>query len=169
MVSRNEIGLAPHCGIGRFFPAVTAVGLAASLLIAGACAAPDEAPSEPVANEATEEKIEPPLRIQVDLRRQQIASPSADRLDRMRSQGMKLDDIAIQLIYIYLSEEMSAAQVNELEAMGIVLYLDSWLPPVGSHPTGFLLANIPVGTLETLAAKPYVVKLDTAEEALQPQ
>jgi len=53
--------------------------------------------------------------------------------------------------------------------MNIVLYLDSWIPPVGAHSTGFILADMPIDKLEALAKKDYVVTVDTAERQLEPQ
>jgi hypothetical protein len=53
--------------------------------------------------------------------------------------------------------------------MGITIFLNSWIPPVNNQPTGFLLADVPVDKIDALAAKKYVVRLDTAEKQLQPQ
>ena len=53
--------------------------------------------------------------------------------------------------------------------MGITPYPDSWIPPVGAHPTGFIMADMPINKLEALAEKDYVVRLDTAERVLEPQ
>ena len=58
---------------------------------------------------------------------------------------------------------------DAMEEMGITLYLDSWVPPVGIAPTGFLLADIPVSVLDQLAGRDFVVKLDTAEDLIIPQ
>jgi hypothetical protein len=109
------------------------------------------------------------LLAQVALRQQQLASPTAERLAQMQSMGMKTENFGIQRIYIYLSQQLTARQGDELRALGITLYLDSWIPPVGNHPIGFMLADMPVDKLDALAAKDYVVKLDTAETKSEPQ
>ena len=87
----------------------------------------------------------------------------------MKNMGMRIDNLEIQRIFIHLNEELSQSQIEELKAMGVTLYLDSWIPPVGAHPTGFILADMPIDKLEELARKDYVVRLDTAEQMLQPQ
>ena len=87
----------------------------------------------------------------------------------MKAMGMRVDDLEIQRIFIHLAKELNSSQVEELEAMGIILYLESWIPPVGAHPTGFILADMPIDRLEELAQKDYVVKLDSAERVLEPQ
>ena len=106
---------------------------------------------------------------QIELRQQQIAEPTAERLEQMKAMGIRVDDLEIQRIFVHLTKELNSSQVEELEAIGITLYLDSWIPPVGAHPTGFILADMPIDRLEELAQKDYVVKLDTAERVLEPQ
>ena len=115
------------------------------------------------------EKASALLLSQIELRQQQIAEPTAERLEQMKNMGMRVDDLEVQRIFIHLTKELNSSQVEELEAIGITLYLDSWIPPVGAHPTGFILADMPIDRLEELAQKDYVVRLDTAERVLEPQ
>lgn len=109
------------------------------------------------------------LLLQVALRQGQTANPTTERLTQMQSMGMRTETIGIQRIFIYLSQQLTATQADELQSLGITLYLDSWIPPVGNHPTGFMLADMPIDKLETLAAKDYIVRLDTAETRVEPQ
>ncbi|MFC1981112.1 hypothetical protein ACFLVN_02580 [Chloroflexota bacterium] len=118
--------------------------------------------------ETTNEKVSSQLLIQVNLREEQIANPTSDRLEMMKNMGMRVDSLEIQRIFVHLTQELNTSQIEELEATGITLYLDSWIPAVGVHPTGFLIADMPVAKLEELAEKDYVVKLDTAERVLEP-
>ena len=116
-----------------------------------------------------EEKASSLLLTQIELRQQQIAEPTAERLEQMKAMGMNVDNLHIQRICIYLSEPLTQPQIEELEALGLSLYLDSWIPPTGSHPQGFIIADMPIDRLEELAEKDYVVRLDTAERVLEPQ
>jgi hypothetical protein len=146
------------------------VSCAFSLLLLPGCSSeagptPTEEPTSPV----LEEKASSLLLLQIELRQQQIADPNAERLERMKAMGMRVEPIDTQRIFIYLSQELGKAQAEELEGLGITLYPDSWIPPVGSHTAGFLLADMPVDKLNNLASKDYVVRLDTAEQQLQPQ
>ncbi len=68
-----------------------------------------------------------------------------------------------QLIYIHSEEMLDSSQIAELQEMGIIVYPESWLPPVGAHPTGFILADMPLDKLDELAGKDYIATLDTAE------
>ena len=115
------------------------------------------------------EKASALLLSQIELRQQQIAEPTVERLEQMKAMGMNVDNLHIQRICIYLSEPLTQPQIEELEALGLSLYLDSWIPPTGSHPQGFIIADMPIDRLEELAEKDYVVRLDTAERVLEPQ
>ena len=107
--------------------------------------------------------------MEITLKKDQLAEPTPERLSQMQSMGMSTGNLGIQKIYIYLSQQLTAGQADELRALGVTVYPDSWIPPVGNHPAGFILADMPVGNLDALAAKDYIVMLDTAEKLLQPQ
>jgi len=109
------------------------------------------------------------LRLQIDLREQQLAAPTPERLEQMKAMGMRTENLGMQRIFIHLAQEPTAQQIDELEAMGIIPYPDSWIPPVGGHPTGFIVADMPIDKLGELDSKDYVVQLDTAEQVLEPQ
>ena len=87
----------------------------------------------------------------------------------MIDKGMDVENIGVQHVFIYLKAALTTMQINELTNLGITLFLDSWIPPVGSHPTGFLVADVPALKIHDLAAKSYVVNLNTAENMRQPQ
>ena len=105
---------------------------------------------------------------QIELRRQQIASPTPERLQQMKHMGMKVDNLDIQRIFIYLAQPITPAQAQELQAIGITLYPDSWIPPTDEHLEGFLVADMPLDQLAQLAARDYVLRLDSAEKVAKP-
>jgi hypothetical protein len=114
-------------------------------------------------------KISAMLLIQVNLRKAQIAGPTSERLAQMQGQGMDVAVLDMQKIYIYTAVQFTPEQVSELQSLGIQVFLNSWIPPVDNHPAGFYLADMPVDKLAELAAKDFVVSLDTAETSFQPQ
>jgi len=118
----------------------------------------------------SEAKVSALLSLQVDakLRCQQIP-PTADELSMMQAGGMNTEDLDMQRVFIHLAQEPAAEQLDEMEAMGIIPYPDSWIPPVGEFPTGFIVADMPVDKLGTLTGRDYIVQLDTAEQLLEPQ
>jgi len=146
--------------MGALFRAVVTLIMAFLLLPSVSCSDTEE---------TTSEKISGLLLAQVNLRMEQLDDPTTDRLNMMKGMGMMVDNLGTQRIFIHLERELNDAQVKELQDMGLTLYLDSWIPPVGAHPTGFIIADMPVDVLGELADKEYVVNLDTAERQLQPQ
>ncbi len=132
----------------------------ASLLLVS-CNSPD--------NSVENAKASSLLLIQVNLRKAQISNPTPDRLNQMKNMGMNVDNLSIQRIFMHLNQPLTKEQENELKAIDITLYVDSWIPPVGNFPTGYLIADMPVDKLVNLAQKSFVVRLDTAEKQLQPQ
>ena len=124
--------------------------------------------SQPGEEEIVNEKVSSLLLMQVDLREAQIAAPTADRLERMQSMGIRTEDLTSQRIFIDFEHEPTQSQLAELQDLGITVYVDSWLPRVVAPPTGFMLADMPIDKLYDLAARDYVIRLNTAEQLLQP-
>jgi len=114
-------------------------------------------------------KVSGVLLQQVDLRKEQMASPSEERLIQMKDMGLIMHDLNAQLVFIYVKGAFSLQEEQELGDLGVKVHPDSWIPPVGSHPYGFYIAEMPVEKLEVLAAKDYIIKLDTAERQSLPQ
>ncbi|MGB5924635.1 MAG: hypothetical protein WBH01_00865 [Dehalococcoidia bacterium] len=125
--------------------------------------------SQPGWEEIVKEKASSLLLMQVDLRKEQMAEPTAERLKQMQTMGMRTEDLTSQRIYIHFEQEPTQPQLEELQDLGITAYADSWIPPVGDHPTGFILADMPIDKLNGLPAKDYIIKLNTAEQVLEPQ
>ena len=109
------------------------------------------------------------LLMQINLRRQQLADPTPERLEQMKAMGMRTEDLEMQRIFIHLAQEPTAGQIDELKKMDITPYSDSWIPAAGGHPAGFMVADMLIDKLDELASKEYVVWLDTAEQVLEPQ
>ncbi len=114
-------------------------------------------------------KVSPLLLNQIELRQKQIAQPNEARIGQMKTMGMNVDVLASQRVFIHLTQKPSEAQARDLRSLGITLYLDSWIPPVGNAPTGFLLADMPISRLRDLASRDYVGRLETAERMSEPQ
>jgi hypothetical protein len=108
------------------------------------------------------------LIIQINLRRQQLADPMPERLEQMQAMGMNTEDLEVQRIFIHLAQEPTAGQIDELEALGVTPYPESWIPSAEGPSAGFLVADMPIDKLDELASKVYITKLDSAEQALEP-
>jgi len=118
-----------------------------------------------------EKKISSLLQMQVQLRKSNIEQPRPERLSAMQGMGMKTaaDKMDQQRVFIHAKRKLSASKIASLEKIGVIVYEDSWIPPLGNHPTGYVIATMPVDRLYDLAAKSYVVRLETAERMLMPK
>ena len=108
------------------------------------------------------------LLLQINLRRQQLADPTPERLEQMKAMGMNTEDLEMQRVFIHLAQEPTAEQIDELEAIGIIPYLDSWIPSAEGPSAGFMVADMPVDKFDDLMNKVYIIQVDTAEQALEP-
>ena len=109
------------------------------------------------------------LLLQVELRKQQIAAPTDKRLEQMKSMSMITDNLTAQRVYIYMNDMATPEQEKELAEMVVKICPDSWVPPLANIPLGFYIAEMPYDKVKELAAKDYVVKLDTAEQKASPR
>jgi hypothetical protein len=146
------------------------------MLIIGCCAlwgcASQQTPStgEPLqTNLQSTARISSLLSMQVDLRKAQLSNPTPERLLQMQQLSMNTANLENQRVYIYLKNPPTPAQINELQSLNVIVYSDSWIPPAGNNPAGFILAALPVDKLNELASLPYIVRIDTSETASKPQ
>ncbi len=85
------------------------------------------------------------------------------------SPSAEITFVNTERVFLHFAQKPTDLQIKDLESLGVTVYPDSWIPPVGNHPTGFILANMPVDKLEALTSKSYIISLDTAEQTLSYQ
>src|SRR3990167_4240391 len=117
-----------------------------------------------------EKKISGLLEMQIQLRNSYRKQPTSERLDAMRGMGMKVVEAEIdrQMIFIHVKRKLTQSRIASLKKLGVKVYEDTWIPPLKNHPTGFVIASMPVNRLYDLARKTYVLRLETAEQRLEP-
>jgi len=108
-------------------------------------------------------KISSSLRMAIDARTAPMQPLSSGVL-----QGQSVDPFNVG-VFIYMDSKPGAAQIAEMASAGTTAYAGSWIPPVGAHPQGFITALVPVDRVNSLAAKNFVVRLDSAERQSYPQ
>ena len=69
-------------------------------------------------------------------------------------------------VFLHFAQPPTNQQINDLLLWESRSYPDSWIPPVNSFKTGFVLADMPVDKLDALTSKNYIVSMDTAEQKL---
>ncbi len=80
--------------------------------------------------------------------------------------GREQDKIAVA---IYFEQKPASDQLLELRDKGIQVLENSWTPPVGSHPLGYVLAYMPPESLVATLECAFVERLDSAEFEAQTQ
>lgn len=114
-----------------------------------------------------EKKISGLLKFQVQLRKSYVKQSTPERLSAMKKMGMKTEEIDKHLVYVHAEKKLNASEIKSLKKMGVIAGEDSWIPPLKNHPTGFVIASMPVNRLYELAKKSFVVRLETAEKKLE--
>ncbi len=130
---------------------------------------PDYSSSNAQSNTDPDSKISALLARQIDLKLEAAAAASPGKaLKALDASGANTGELQSQLVYLYMAKPPDGKQISELQSLGMTVYPDSWIPPVGIHPYGFLLTKMPVNQLRPLAEKTYALKLNTAEKLFQP-
>jgi hypothetical protein len=115
-----------------FLVAIGAViGVVSSSLIASS--EPPPPISEPdFSNHDPDSKLDPSLRIQIRLKKQYLEDPEGqkNKMNVFDVKGLRTDDLSRQTVFIWFAQEPTKSMVKELEDMGIILRLDSWIPGV---------------------------------------
>ena len=128
-------------------------------------------PTAPLAADSPDQprgKVSGLLRYHVELKQEQMSQPDNGRLAQMEDLGLRTESLSQQLVFVHFDQHPDSGQVDELQAMGITLYKDSWIPPLDGHPDGFMVAQVPVDKVYALANNRYVTYLNTAEKTYQP-
>jgi hypothetical protein len=105
---------------------IAVIGVVSNSLIASS-----ESP-ETGSNPDAESKIDGTLAMQVRLKIAYLEDPEGQegKVNIFDLKGVSTDDLSRQTVFIYFLQEPTPSQVKELEDMGIILRLDSWIPYV---------------------------------------
>ena len=116
-----------------------------------------------------EKKVSGLLQLQIQLKKSYKEQPTSERIKVMRRMGIKTDEIDKQLVYIHSKRKLTSSRIASLKEIEVIVYEDSWVPPLENHPTGYVIASMPVNRLYDLARKTFVIRLETAEKMLLPK
>jgi Tol biopolymer transport system component/subtilisin family serine protease len=110
-------------------------------------------------------KISSLLSMHIKIKTEQLDNPN----QAFSQSAGDTTSISSERVFLHFAEQPTATQIDELCSLGVTINPESWIPPVNSFTTGFVLADMPLDKLDSLAAKSYIVSLDTAEQTLSPQ
>lgn len=99
-------------------------------------------------------------------------APTADYLSKLDNIVQTLvryrENSAKLTVFVHAKEEMSQTRIRELKGLGLTLMPETWIPPNGSHPTGFYLGEIQACNVVQLAKLGDIVRIASAETELKP-
>ncbi len=78
-------------------------------------------------------------------------------------------DAKEHFIFIYFSNKPTQNEEHQLTSRGVVLYPKTFVPQIGNHPYCFLLAKIPIDSIESVLKLDFVKMIADAEQKLYPQ
>jgi hypothetical protein len=101
-----------------------------------------------------------------------VPVPRADYLSKLDGAVQTLvryrENSAQLTVFVHVKEEMSQTRIRELEGLGLTLMPETWIPPNGSHSTGFYLGEMQVCNVVQLAKLGDIVRITSAEMELKP-
>ena len=86
------------------------------------------------------------------------------RVSQLSDNGLNPQYIDREDCILYVYDRMSDADIAALDAQGIHVEADEWVPPIpGQHPYGFYLATVEYASLSSVEADARIVYLETGE------
>jgi subtilisin family serine protease len=75
------------------------------------------------------------------------------------------------LVHVYLPAVPTVSQIGTLSRLGVTVYPETWVPPVGNHKWGFLLIRLPPleAVYRAVLALSFIKRMDSAEGIRTPQ
>ncbi len=137
---------------------IVALGIVFALLPAGGHATEPT----PVA------KMSALLQYQLALKREFLANPDVGIAEALTATAGSRWNPQRQRLFVYLQGAPTSQWTQRAQSLGVILYGQTWIPPVGTHPYGFVVADAPVQQVAALASLDDVVRLETAEQVLRP-
>ena len=111
-------------------------------------------------------KVTSLLKLQLNLK-QAYLDKKIQQLPKIKAAEMNRADR--QQVFLFYERFPDGVEIQRIENIGGIIYPETWIPPVGVHPYGYVLASVPTETINQIAVNPSIKKLDTAERQLFPK
>jgi len=87
---------------------------------------------------------------------------------RLRYFGLREEHDQKLKVFLFFPELPNESQIRSLQVSGVTAYPYTWVPPVGAHKTGFMLALAPANGIRNILALGLVSRVTAAYRRLQP-
>ncbi len=84
-------------------------------------------------------------------------------LDQQSASSLKSGPSPESKVFLYFSEYPSSDLLTRLERLGVRLMKETWTPPLGRHPYGFIAAIVPDHNLRAILSLSALKKIGSAE------
>lgn len=72
-------------------------------------------------------------------------------------------------LFLHFDHELTDDEIQQIEQLGVIINRNSWIPPAGTHPTGFYISRSEIADICKLADLDLVKRVTSAEETYEPQ
>lgn len=96
------------------------------------------------------------------------ADPCTKNLARLKACNLPLESDPVLKVFLHFVNQPDSKRINNLREKAVRLYEDSWIPQVGAHHTGFLLAYVKASQIKVLLKEVLVRRVTAAYRQLQP-
>ena len=96
------------------------------------------------------------------------ADPTDNNRLRLERLGVKPGKDPVLSVYLHMAEPPTGNLLSHLESRVEKLYLHTWIPPVGIHPTGYLIARVKYSEIRRLIEDKLVDRITAGYRRLQP-
>jgi subtilisin family serine protease len=108
------------------------------------------------------------LSYQLALKQEFLAHPDFSVAQALSASAGSRWDPRRQRLFVYLDRTPDLRLLQQIQSAGITPYPETWVPPVGIHPMGVMLADAPTDRVMELASMEEVARLETAELVFWP-
>lgn len=120
------------------------------------------------AEEISWSKIGSSLHVHLDVKKDYLKNPTIEKLTSMENMGINTSNPNAERVFLHFRRYPAPSELTQLRAFDLIVYENSWIPPVGNHPTGFLVAEMPVETADEVAQLEFVTHVNLAGRRLFP-
>lgn len=96
------------------------------------------------------------------------SNPTKANLERLKNYGVPAEMDPVLLVCLHIDPIQGKGNFTRIESRVEEIFPYTWLPPVGAHKTGFVLANVKSSSIRELIADDEVKRVTSAYRKLKP-
>lgn len=122
----------------------------------------------PVALYANDNLLDGRLNQDIYLIEKYADNPSSHNKDRLSAYNLSCESDPKLKVFLYFDTQPNISTAMELTEFGVVLFPETWVPPIGSHKSGFMIARASVSDIRQIAKRKLATRISAAYRELLP-